>query len=184
MTAATCETNVRSRAIDLTVAALIGGLRIGHQRLNGECSLALASMGPAVIEHIREVERDPATKPPHRQRLLAVIDTIEHTIATDLPSRKTVTTALLDAIRVSDPRINHEALLAIRTFPPTIADEIFLEAFLHREKLGICTRLLSAVEQLGFPLSESNLLPLLDFALYSNPKIHSVARSILDQNRP
>ena len=179
-----CETNNGPRAIELTLAALVDGLRIEDPQLNVMCSHALASMGRNAIEQIRTVEKDRATKPPHRQRLTAVIDFIEHTNAIDLPGVKTVTTALIEAIRVANQKLNRKALMAIRTFPPAIVDEIVLHAQMHLKNSGSCTRLLSAVEQLGLPLSEVARMPLLDLALRSNPQIQFLATKILAQNCP
>jgi hypothetical protein len=184
MSHGTCESNNGPSALELTLAALVDGLRIKNPQLNVKCSNALASMGRNIIKHIRTIERDRATKPPHRQRLSAVSVLIEDTNASDLPGVKTVATALIEAIRVSNPQINSKALMAIRTFPPTIVDEIVRHALKHRKNSGSCTRLLWAVEQLGLPLSGFARMPLLDLALRSNPEIRFLATKILAQSRP
>ncbi len=45
MSHGTCETNNGPRAIELTLAALVDGLRIKDRQLNVQCFRALASMG-------------------------------------------------------------------------------------------------------------------------------------------
>ena len=184
MSHTTCEATEGPRAIELTLAALIDGLRIKNPQLNDLCSHALASMGRNVIEHIRTVSRDRTTKLPHRQRLSAVINSIEHTNATGLPGFKTVTPALIEAIRVNNPKLNRKVVMAMRRFPPTIAYELVDHAFMNFKKPGCCTRLLLAVEQLGFPVTGLQRMPLISLARMPNPEIRVLATKILTQHPP
>ena len=184
MSHGTGEAQNGSRANELILAALVDGLRIKNRQLNEKCCHALASMGRDAIKHIRTVENDRATQPLYRQRLSAVAALIENTNACDLPRASTVQAALIEAIQVNNPTLNRKALTAIRTFPPAIVDEIVLHAQMHLKNSGSCTRLLSAVEQLGLPLSEFVRMPLLDLALRSNPEIQVLATKILAQSCP
>lgn len=179
-----CETNNGSRAFELTLAALVDGLRIKNPPLNAKCFRALASMGRNALEHIRTVESDPATKPQHRQRLSALINCIEQTNAIDLPGFETVTAALIEAIQVYSPTLNRKALTAIRTFPSQIAEKLVKHALLHQKQFGSCTRLLLAVEQLGLPPGGSARMYLLNLAGHPNLQIRSLAAKILVQNIP
>ena len=184
MSHGTGEAQNGSRANELILAALVDGLRIKNRQLNEKCCHALASMGRDAIKHIRTVENDRATQPLYRQRLSAVAALIENTNACDLPRASTVQAALIEAIRVYNPTLNRKALTAIRTFPCQIAEKLVKHAFLHQKQFGSCTRLLSAVEQLGLPPDGEARMHLFNLVRHPNSQIRSLTAKILIQNVP
>ena len=92
--------------------------------------------------------------------------------------------ALIEAIRVNNPTLNRKALTAIRTLRYGIADELVRYALMHQKQFGSCTRLLSAVEQLGLPPDGEARMHLFNLVRHPNSQIRSLTAKILIQNVP
>ncbi|MCE9552874.1 MAG: hypothetical protein K8T91_05800 [Planctomycetes bacterium] len=158
----------------ITLEALIDGLRVARPPLNQKCTLAIRALGNRVIPWLTIVADDKGIGLGHRQRLLAIIDQIEE--ADDEISDGVaglILDALLAALRVSDPELNHKATRAIICSVPDSVDLFSREALAHVKQTNYCLNLLRAAELTGQRPGVETFFDLWAFLQHKNPDIRN-----------
>lgn len=144
--------NTHTRQIDgalVVIDALIDGLRIDDQELNGKCLAALRSVGGRAVPRLRAVVHDRATRASHRRRLIGAIAAIDDFLAIDAQAGKHIVDFLLEALRVHNVKLNDKAVAAFGCLPGEPVNRLIMEAVCNRKKTGYCARLLRAVDKVG-----------------------------------
>jgi hypothetical protein len=163
----------------IVIDALIDGLRIDDQKLNGKCLAALRSVGGRVVPHLRAAAYDRATRASHRRRLLNAAEMIEGFPASDTQAGKHIVDFLLDALRVQNAKLNDKAVAAFGCLPGEVVDHLITEAVCVYKKTGYCARLLTAADKVDGKLDVSRQMDLFFLTSRADKSVQPLAVRLL-----
>lgn len=127
------------------IDVLVEGLRISEKTLNEKCRRALLCFGGRAALRVQAVSIDPNTSAAHRRRLEEVLGVISDSEQISTGAGTSLQDALLDALRVTNKRLNEKAIAAFAALPWRTIDMLIAEAVSNHEKAaGYCARLLKA----------------------------------------